>query len=323
MKKNPKKTQPATNRKLIAGINIQFNRIEVAVFNLDHQVISSKDSPLTAGDDPLPVCIALLNALLTDNIKESLISVGVAFPGIIEKNKTYVKYSTDFPEYEDRPIGEEIKLALNINVPFFVERNAVCDLIYLANVKSIKANVVLLSLKSGISAAVQLEGIILRGVDDNIGAFGHLTLENSRKACMCGKNGCIETEISETAWERKYAEIKRKYYAGEKNNLPATFKKAIEQGNHQALEILRESIHALYPRLGQLILFLNPRYLFFATNLPPSTLLIFSTALKELNKGNNIIEVPELFFADSISTLHGAALLGLSGLSGSTCYKAI
>lgn len=303
----------------LMGLSIQFDRVEVAILSLKSELVSYNSCPLLNDDDPVPACISLIKKILTPEQKKGLICVGISFPGIIETNKKYVESSAHFPDFEDRAVGEEIKLALDLDVPVFVERNAVCDLVHLVVSNRVSDDSILISLKSGVSAAVYIDRNILYGRSGNIGELGHLLSKDGTTACVCGKKGCIETEISGWAWTRKYS---KKMSQAPNQPFSSTFYDGLNRGSQNAVEILQKSIYALYPPLGNLILLLKPHMLIFATNLPPSTALIFSTTINEINSAQKIVEKPKLFFAEQVSTAAGAASLGLLWLSGNPNYKA-
>jgi len=309
-------------KRYIAGISIQCTKIEVALYSLSHKLLSYKETPLFKGDDPLPASIGLLKKILTPEIQRSLISIGVAFPGMIEANKKYVESSTQFSEFEDRPVGEEIKLALNLEIPVFLERTALCDLTHLIITEKIQSDALLISIKSGVHAAVYIDGNILHGRNGNIGELGHLACNNGQTACVCGKKGCIETEISDIAWGRKYEKIqKTSEKLLKKRLLPLAFYDAVKQGIPEAVEILQNSIYSLYPVMENLLLLLKPQTLVFSTNLPESTSLVFSTTIQKIHEEQNISDHPELYFTTPQSTSAGAAFLGLLYLSGDSHYQ--
>ena len=305
-----------------AGISIQHNRVEAGLFSPDNKLLIYKENTISSDDDPIPTSVGLLKAIIPEKNIASLLSIGVSFPGIIEDNKQYIKSSTHFPEFEDRPVGEEIKLSLNLDIPVFVERNAVCDLIYLVFNRKITNDTIVLSLKTGVSAAIYIDGNILHGRSGNLGEFGHLTNFGGKIACVCGKTGCIETEIGEIAWSEKYTTLLRSLSKSKNHNpFPDSFHSAIKKSLPDAIEILKESINVLYPHLGHLSLLFSPATLAFATNLPPSCSIIFATAINDICKKQNITHQSELLLTDKLSTVGGAAHLGLLRLCDTPYYK--
>lgn len=299
----------------MAGVAINRDLVEVAVYSLKHTPVAYNSLNLQKDDDPVPAAVQLLKKILSPKISNNLFSIGVAFPGIIEADKKYVEISTHFPDFEDRPIGEEIKLSLGIDVPIFVERNAVCDLTFLTLHKNITEDTLLLSLKSGVSAAVFIDGKILHGRSGNIGEFGHLNYPEGQIACKCGKIGCIETEIGGLAWKKKYAKEK------DSSSEAPLFYRAIAQAEPTALRILEKSFKALYPALGHLTLLLRPDILAFSSHLPVSSSLIAATAIRKSSRELGISKQPEICLLEDKSTVAGAASIGLLWLSGNRHYR--
>lgn len=299
----------------MVGIVIRKVKIEVALFSLNHELKEYLECDLNNDDDILPLTVMLLKKLLVKDIISKVIAIGISFPALIESNKKYIINSMQFPEYDSRPFGEEIKLAMKLKIPLFVERNAVCDLIYLLLTREIKRDTLLVAMTEGVSAAVYIDGNILHGNSGNIGEFGHLVNSSSKRACVCGKFGCIETEVGELAWKRKYDQLsdsERKY---------SSFIEAVNHNDKAALTIIKDSIQYFYPILGHLTILLKPNNLAFSTNLPKSTALIIATEIERLSQKANIQDRPKLLMPDKMTSVGGAALLPLLWLSGNSKYS--
>lgn len=59
------------------------------------------------------------------------------------------------------------------------------------------ADVVYLSMGSGLGVAVMYQGKMIRGVNNAAGEIGHTMFSQGGRLCTCGKNGCLSTYLSE------------------------------------------------------------------------------------------------------------------------------
>ncbi|MCK5843568.1 MAG: ROK family transcriptional regulator [Victivallales bacterium] len=299
---------------LTLGVSIHRGGIKAAAINLAGELLHSESAILAEGDDPVSEAVKLLFKLLQKVRGWQFIALGVSFPGLIDPTKKEVAFSVNFSEYVNRPVAEEFRLALDLNVPVFVERNAVCGLTRLVTSGAITGDAMLISLHSGVSAAVYIDGQILHGKSGNIGELGHLKLQEGSIPCACGGVGCIETVVGGLAWQRAYNKATRGNRAGK----PAGFAAALSAGVPEAVDVLRRSLSNLFPVLLDLSLLLRPETIVFSADVPESAALIFSTVMNECFNG----ESPEILLAEPFSTAAGAAALGLLWLSGNPHYKA-
>ncbi|NOY74980.1 MAG: ROK family transcriptional regulator [Kiritimatiellaeota bacterium] len=300
---------------LILGVSINREVIKTVSLDLTGRVTNSETALLTDGDDPVPEAVKLLSKLMKKLSVAPVIALGVSFPGLIDVTKQEVAFSVNFPEFVNRPVAEEFRLALQLDAPVFIERNAVCDITRLVTNRRLSGDAILVSLHSGVSAAVYIDGQILHGKSGNIGELGHLKLRDGAIPCACGGVGCVETVVGGLAWSRKY----RKALRGRRSEgLPARFADALDAAVPEAVAILRETLSALCPVLSEITTLLRPDTLVFSADVPESTALVFSTVI---NEGFESV-APEVVLAEPFSTAAGAAALGLLWLSGNPHYKA-
>ncbi len=78
---------------------------------------------------------------------------------------------------------------------------------------------------TGCGGGIVYQGKVLTGLQGIGGEWGHMSIDPNGPACFCGKRGCVETFISGTGLENRYAEqfglrkplkeIEKEFYAGE------------------------------------------------------------------------------------------------------------
>jgi len=297
------------------GLSINRDGIDAELWYLASDERQKVERRLDVEEDPVPTALESASSLLDANPDARIICVGVAFPGEIDSSRSEVISSVHFPEFSNRPVTMEIREALGIDAPVFVERNAVCDMADLVT-RDGAEDVLLISLHSGVSAAVLIDGQILYGKSGNIGELGHLKHPDSTIPCACGRVGCMETLVGWLAWKNRFKRIARE--TGKPRML---FDEAIVAGDSDALELLRESANALFPSLENLCILLKPGKVAFSTNLPPSARKAFATVV-ERRLGGVVPEsdVPKVEMLPDSSTVDGAAAIGAFWLSGHPQY---
>jgi predicted NBD/HSP70 family sugar kinase len=299
----------------LAGVSVTPREITLLATSLDGVIRTMTSLPLPVGHDPAAAMLPPLRAILDH--WQPMLGVGISFPGLIGADKRNVVYSVHFPEYNDRPLADEIRIGLREDVPVLVERNAVCALTSLKMRRRLVGDTLLISLMSGVSAAVYVDGLILHGHSGNIGELGHLpSATGGDIPCACGKTGCIETEIGGRAWERQWRE------ACPDEAATQSFHDAVRLGHPVALRLLVDSLPALFPTLAQLVLLLRPERLAIIANLPACTQDHLAKSLPALFQDNGATMPPELIFLPDKEghTALGAAGLNLLRLAGIPCY---
>jgi predicted NBD/HSP70 family sugar kinase len=111
---------------------------------------------------------------------------------------------------------------------------------------------VYLSCHSGIGAGLFLEGRLYRGARGFSGEIGHLAVVPGGRPCGCGKQGCMETYVSEAGVLRTLAERGRRF-----EDLVEVARSA-SQCDGLVLEVLDEVGRYLGLALASLVNLLNP-----------------------------------------------------------------
>ncbi len=161
-------------------------------------------------------------------------SAGLSVPGIYF-SKTGTAWAPNIPGWENYPIKQELfELLIEQNIYIKIASKRTCDILgemWLGAAKGSK-NAVYLSIGSGIGAGVLIDGKILHGFNDGVGAVGWLALERPYKD-MYKSKGCFEYHASGYGMVNLAVELisKNKNYSG------SLKKKAIEQlTTHDVIE---------------------------------------------------------------------------------------
>jgi glucokinase len=148
----------------------------------------------------LPVLAETLRSLLLEagTTADRCGGLAIGYPGIVDARNS--KIHSTLKKYEDAPDIELTAWALeSFGLPLRVENDARMALLgeqYAGAGRGI-ADVVMMTLGTGIGSATILGGRILRGVHAHAGCLGgHLTAKFDGNPCHCGNIGCAEAEAS-------------------------------------------------------------------------------------------------------------------------------
>ena len=152
---------------------------------------------------------ATLTELLRQSITNSTEAVGIGFPGFFRGNTGIIAASPNIPALRDFPLAETVTKALGL--PVFVQNDALCAALgeQRHGVGKGSANLLHLTLGTGIGGGLVLNGIPYFGERGMALEIGHLCVDCSESArpCGCGNSGCVEAYASASAVACRYAEL--------------------------------------------------------------------------------------------------------------------
>ncbi len=130
--------------------------------------------------------------------------IGIGVPGQVLADSRRV-LSGGYVDLSGIAFAERIEQATGL--PVMVENDASMALLGEAAHGAARgfANVVMLTIGTGIGGAILERGGLLRG-RGTAGQLGHLTVVPDGRDCVCGRKGCVETESSGTAFGVHLAE---------------------------------------------------------------------------------------------------------------------
>jgi len=123
-------------------------------------------------------------------------SAVVAVAGRIDRASGTVVQSANLP-FADFPLADELSKRLD-GAAIRIEHDAVCGLIGETAAGAARgfANVIYLTVSTGISVGILVGGAVLEGAHGVAGEIGHAPVESPGIACPCGSSGCLEAYAS-------------------------------------------------------------------------------------------------------------------------------
>ena len=189
---------------IVIGIDVGGSKLSgVAV------AASGGDAPVAEDrrlldDRPLDEQVVDLARDLAKQANAVLAAVGVAVPGQVDPRNGVMRLAVNLHSGEVA-IGPLVERALGI--PCRVEHDARAAALWLLDVgRDPGASLVYLSVGTGISAAVVLDGRLVRGMTGIAGEIGHIQAVEAGPLCPCGLHGCLEAVAAGPAVARMAAD---------------------------------------------------------------------------------------------------------------------
>ena len=202
--------RPRTSLRLVAearyavGVHIGVGSIRVAVTNLRAQILTSLnlDHPMDLpAAEVLQRTVHLINKAIQhlDIDPATLIGVGVGASGLVNP-KTGVNLIAPNLGWRDVEIKEI--LASELTLPICVDNNvramALGESLFGSAIGS--GMLAFVYARIGVGAGFVIDGQLYRGSGAGAGEIGHtIVIPHDGPQCRCGRNGCLETLISEPA----------------------------------------------------------------------------------------------------------------------------
>ncbi|MHA1379125.1 MAG: glucosamine-6-phosphate deaminase [Candidatus Helarchaeota archaeon] len=141
--------------------------------------------------------ISLIRELLESVRDRKVLSIGIGIPGGI--GPIFVRKMIIMEDWKDVNLRAQIEAA--IGIPTFIENDANVMALGEKEISKIEGNVIALSLGTGVGGGIIIDDKILHGENYFAGELGHVIIDNSENArlCGCGNRGCLEAYVSGTA----------------------------------------------------------------------------------------------------------------------------
>lgn len=250
------------------GVEVLLKSLHVEIFNIDLKSEFLQTDKTFILENSMECCNKAIdyinNAIELSNIsRDYIIGVGVGLTGRVNSHlgRSYYFFSFDGP-----PLAEY--LSSQLNLPVFIENDT--RVIGLAEqvagkLKNI-SNTLIVNISRGIGMSIMANKRFITGCSGFAGEFGHMQFRfNDGRLCICGKKGCLETEVSGKALEVDLAEaiaggeLSMKF--NNKNIENVRYDDIIESANNGdqlSISLLQAQGEKLGIALGNIINLLNP-----------------------------------------------------------------
>lgn len=224
------------------GAEISVKTIRVGVYDFDGNKVDSVEKNYSVGENLLSLLKDILDSIISipqygDKIK----GIALSIEGIVDDRKGLVIKAKDLG-LDNVNIVNELGYT---DIPVLI-KNDVNMLAETFTRKDEMSNYMVIKLDRGIGAALVLNKNLLTSTNNVAGEFGHLKLYSidNPKICKCGKCGCLTTEASLSAIEKKL-EMELKDIIENYNNKDSNVYEVLEESAEFIAEPLANSIDLL------------------------------------------------------------------------------
>jgi len=256
---------------LVLGVDIGGTKLAVGLVTMSGQVVAQERTPTQVKDGPEVILTRLVTLCRQVTAKAGvrwnrIVATGIGCGGPLENG--VVKSPPNLPGWDDIPVAEFFSHELGM--PAYLENDANAAALgeYFFGAGRGVANMVYLTISTGIGGGVITNGRLYRGENGNAAEIGHMVVVHGGRECYCGNRGCLEAYASGSSLARRARE--KVQAAGQASRLPGlagsveaitaeTLLQALELQDPLAHDIWNETVNILGSGLASVINLFNPR----------------------------------------------------------------
>lgn len=192
-----------TPRKNFIGINLSGTQIRAALVDEDGRVIERRSADISS-ENVVPQL-----ATIVDDLRPALgtlVSIGVALPGLVNRQTDRVVDSRNLPVTMVEDLHGGLTRATGLRVELENDANAAAYGEFKAGAGRGSTNLFYITIGNGIGGAIILDGKLWTGASGFAGEVGHITIDTEGIPCVCGNTGCLETVASAPSIVRRARE---------------------------------------------------------------------------------------------------------------------
>jgi glucokinase-like ROK family protein len=205
--------------RFVIGVHVGVGTFRVALANLYDEILYNKTESFDIQSEPVQVLeqmIVCINSVIIESHVDPtrILGVGVGLSGLVDF-VSGVNVMAPNLNWRDVPVKDILELHLKL--PVVVDNNVRCMALgetYFGVGRELDSLVFVYG-RIGVGAGFISKGAVFRGSSMGAGEIGHTTmLLEGGETCRCGKRGCLETLVSETAIIQQAKDLIRHYPDG-------------------------------------------------------------------------------------------------------------
>jgi len=191
---------------LLAGVDVGGSKLAVLITDRDLAVCARQtvETGIGGPDGAVDRIESVLDSTLSKAglDRASLAAVGVGVPGRVDPEAGSVTLAVNLG-WHDLPLGPLLADRLGLPVRIENDVRAAAAGLHERRVLGDGDDLAYLSIGTGISAGVVLDGRLHRGARGMAGEIGHVVIDDDGPVCPCGLRGCFEAIASGPAVARR------------------------------------------------------------------------------------------------------------------------
>lgn len=249
----------------VLGLDIGGTKLAVGVVGADGSVSGSLVEPTRREEGPDRIIARLIDLgrrAMADSGVTEVAAVGISCGGPLDSDAGILKSPLHLPGWNDVPIATMVERAFG--VPAVLENDASAGALgeFRYGTGRGTETMLYLTVSTGVGGGSVIGGRLHRGAAGNGGEFGHIVVRTGGRACLCGREGCLETYASGTsiaarATER-LADHPGSVLAGLDEVRAEDVSQAAADGDAYATAVWDETIDALATAITDLVNVIEP-----------------------------------------------------------------
>ena len=175
------------------GIELCGAKLRAATVDSEGVIRERREEPLEKAN-----LVPQLARVVSDlrNVTSDIGSVGIAIPGLVNRQTDKVVASSYLPASIRESLHEEAMKATGLRVELENDANAQAYGEYKIGAGRGSKDLFYITIGEGIGGAIILDGKLWTGASGLAGEVGHITIDTEGAECECGNTGCLETVAS-------------------------------------------------------------------------------------------------------------------------------
>jgi glucokinase len=310
----------------VIGIDIGGTKLAVGVCSAAGKLLASARIP-TNPNESSEQSLARLVEACRGVIREAGVRVaaaGIGCVGPLDQKTGYVINPVNIPGWNRVPLVDTVREALG--VPTFLDNDANAAALgeHRFGAGRGVANMVYLTISTGIGGGIVLDNRLYQGENGNAGELGHMSVNYRGRPCGCGNIGCIEKYASGTAIAERAREAVMAGAAaagsgivalagGVENITALTVIEALRRGDPLAKAIWDETINALGVALANVIHIFNPHRIVLGGGVTHAGELLFEPLRRETKRHampmlHDVCEIVKAELGDQVGVMGAVAV---------------
>ncbi|PKO03930.1 MAG: ROK family protein [Chloroflexi bacterium HGW-Chloroflexi-5] len=296
----------------VIGIKLMEGKVVGAITDLNASILA-KDVivlPDTQVNTSVETLVTLVNRLVQQAgiKKKQLMGVGIGLAGVVDFAQGIVKQNPIFG-WKDVNLCE--LLEARMRVPVYIDNDVNTLTLgekWLEPGKP-EDNFIVITLGRGIGMGIVINGQIYRGKGGGAGELGHIMVEPNGPKCDCGRQGCLETLLS----DRALVDEARQLISADVNDLDDLIARMIA-GDKNAVLIFTRAGELLGHQIANLVNLFDPKLIIISGEGIRMGDVFFSAVRRTFNEGvmPGLVEDTEIrvnSWGDDIWALGAASLV--------------
>lgn len=251
----------------VVGLKVAANHVLGVRADLNGVELERFGGPIELGGDPAEAIALVLEAALAraatpdpnangSAVPSRVLGIGLGVPGIVDQQRGTVR--SPHLGWDALPLGPALQARLGVPVLIDNDVNTLAIAERLDGRGRDLEHFVTVTIGPGVGLGIVVGGEIYRGADGAAGEFGHVRVVEDGPACVCGRRGCLEAIVGDSALVRD-ARARGVELGTDDEAAVATLRVLADAGDGRARAIFAHAGETLGRAVGGLVAILGPQ----------------------------------------------------------------